>query len=639
MLLGADSPFARLLTQFSQGRFTTCLAATTEMGIENPTSVTVMLDLSIASRVRAAAKRFAGANQGNIAVIFAVALVPILSFMGAAIDYSRANSARSSLQSALDSTALMISKDLTDGRISPSDIEVKAKSYFTALYTNKDSTVLSDNIHVTYLPKDTSTGTSQVVISGSGYVNSDFMKIAGFPQLNFNTGATATWGNSRMRVAMVLDNTGSMADNGKMAAMQTAAKDMIDTLSGYNKQDGDVYISIVPFSKDVNVGTTNVNESWINWTEWEAEPLALTQNSYPINVKYNNITYTWADIGPGAPCPFDTSGSGRPTNNSTVKPYGFGCMDRPATLSGATNLNQVSPNKYLIPSSGTYAGMICPSIDTGTKFPGKTNIFYNGCYTSVVDQTNVLSSGSSAACPAGKPNCVCQGSGSSTQCIQTTYKHYWRRHPTDAAKTAAAAPEHSTWTGCINDRDQAYDTQNTAPGSDSAAPSTQFYAEQWASCLPATVSAMSNQWQALKDKITAMSPSGNTNQAVGLAWGWQSLDTTNPPIKAPPKVTDYIYKNYIVLLSDGLNTHNRWSTTQTSIDGRQQILCQNVKDDTVNPVTIFTIQVNIGNADARSQVLQDCATAGNFQMITDATKTSDAFANVLAEISKLRVAR
>jgi hypothetical protein len=500
---------------------------------------------------------------------------------------------------------------------------------------------VSDNIHVTYLPKDTTTGTSQVVISGSGYVTADFMKIAGFPQLNFNTGATATWGNSRMRVAMVLDNTGSMADNGKMPAMQKAAKDMIDTLSGYNKQDGDVYISIVPFSKDVNVDTANLSQSWLNWTEWEAEPLILTpaQHNYPINVKYNNITYTWADIGPGAPCPFDTSGSGRPTNNSTVKPYGFGCIDRPATLSGATNLNQVSTNKYLIPSSGTYAGMICPSIDTGAIFPGKTNIFYNGCYTSVVDQTNVLSSGTNPTCPAGKPNCVCQGTNPNKQCIQTTYKHYWRSHPTDAAITAAAAPAHSTWTGCVNDRDQAYDTRNTAPGSDSAAPSTQFYAEQWSGCLPATVSAMSNQWQALKDKITAMSPSGNTNQAVGLAWGWQSLDTASPPIQAPAKVSDYIYKNYIVLLSDGLNTQNRWSTTQSSIDARQQILCQNVKDDTVNPVTIFTIQVNIGNADAKSQVLQDCATAGNFQMITDATKTSDAFTNILAEISKLRVAR
>ena len=45
--------------------------------------------------VRAAAKRFAGANQGNIAVIFAVAMVPLISFVGAAIDYTRANAARS----------------------------------------------------------------------------------------------------------------------------------------------------------------------------------------------------------------------------------------------------------------------------------------------------------------------------------------------------------------------------------------------------------------------------------------------------------------------------------------------------------------------------------------------------------------
>jgi len=129
------------------------------------------------------------------------------------------------------------------------------------------------------------------------------------------------------------------------------------------------------------------------------------QNNYPISVTYNGITYTWADIGPTAPCPFDTSnnGSPRPSNGSTVKPYGFSCMDRPATLSGATDLSQVSSNRYLIPSSGTYAGMICPSVDSGAKFPGKTNVFYNGCYTSAVDQTIVLTSGSGASCPAGRP--------------------------------------------------------------------------------------------------------------------------------------------------------------------------------------------------------------------------------------------
>jgi len=150
---------------------------------------------------------------------------------------------------------------------------------------------------------------------------------------------------------------------------------------------------------------------------------------------------------------------------------------------------------------------------------------------------------------------------------------------------------------------------------------------------------MSNQWQTLKNQINAMTPSGNTNQAVGLAWGWQSVSTTNGPIAAPGKGTNSIYKDYIVLLSDGLNTQNRWSTTQSSIDARQELLCQNIRTDTTNPVTVFTIQVNINNADPKSQVLQDCATNGNFQMITDSNQTSDAFNNVLTQISKLRVAR
>jgi len=593
------------------------------------------------NRIFSAVRRFAKADQGNIAVMFAFAALPILASVGAAIDYSRVNKARTSLQAALDSAALMVSKDLTNGTISESDIDAKAKAYFGALYTDKTGTVSPSDIHATYTPKDSS-GISTILITGSGSMQTDFVKVAGFPTLKYGSSSTAAWGNTRMRVAMVLDNTGSMAQNGKMGAMQTAAKNMIDTLSTYNKQTGDVYISIVPFTKDVNVGTTNVNASWINWTEWEAEPPILTQKSYPINVKYNSITYTWADIGPGAPCPFDTTGSSRPTNNSTVKPYGFSCMDRPATVSGATDLSNLGTNRYLIPSGGTYDGMICPSIDSGTNtnYPGKTNVYYNGCYTSVVDQTIVLSSGSSASCPAGKPNCQCGGSGSGRQCVQTTYKHYWRDHPTDATKAAAAAPAHSTWTGCVNDRDQDYDTKNDAPGTSNASPSSKFYAEQWKDCLSTTVTPMSNAWQTLKDQITAMTPAGNTNQAVGMAWGWQSLSTTNGPIAAPTKASNYIYKDYIVLLSDGLNTQNRWSTTQTDIDTRQELLCKNLQDPTKPPVTVFTIQVNIGSKDATSKVLQDCAAGGgNFQQITTSGQTSDAFNNILTQIAKLRVAK
>ena len=50
-----------------------------------------MLDTVIFRRVRTAARRFAGANEGNIAILFGIAVIPIITFVGAAIDYTRAN--------------------------------------------------------------------------------------------------------------------------------------------------------------------------------------------------------------------------------------------------------------------------------------------------------------------------------------------------------------------------------------------------------------------------------------------------------------------------------------------------------------------------------------------------------------------
>ena len=104
-----------------------------------------MLATSIFSRVKTAAGHFVKADRGNVAMIFGIAAVPLLSFIGAAIDYSRANAARSSMQAALDSTALMVAKDLTNGNITTSQINAKATAYFNALYNNKDA----NNVAVT----------------------------------------------------------------------------------------------------------------------------------------------------------------------------------------------------------------------------------------------------------------------------------------------------------------------------------------------------------------------------------------------------------------------------------------------------------------------------------------------------------
>ena len=209
-----------------------------------------MFGASVRNQVRGAATRFAAAEDGNIAVIFCVALVPLLGFVGAAVDYTRANAARSSMQAALDSTALMVSKDLSQGIITTSQVNTKAQAYFTALYTNADAKSVTVSANYT---ANSSMG-SNIQVTGSGAVTTNFLKVAGFPTLNFNSSSTAAWGNVRMRVAMALDNTGSMADDGKMPAMQKAAKDLVDQLSALAKTDGDIYISVIPFAKDVNVG-------------------------------------------------------------------------------------------------------------------------------------------------------------------------------------------------------------------------------------------------------------------------------------------------------------------------------------------------------------------------------------------------
>ena len=55
--------------------------------------------------------RFCLRSEGSIAPIFALALIPIMTGVGAAIDYSRANAAKVFLQSALDSALIAGAKD------------------------------------------------------------------------------------------------------------------------------------------------------------------------------------------------------------------------------------------------------------------------------------------------------------------------------------------------------------------------------------------------------------------------------------------------------------------------------------------------------------------------------------------------
>jgi Flp pilus assembly protein TadG len=62
---------------------------------------------TLIARIRSGFRAFRTAERGNVAVTFTLALIPIMGFLGAAVDFSRANAIKAGMQQAVDATALM----------------------------------------------------------------------------------------------------------------------------------------------------------------------------------------------------------------------------------------------------------------------------------------------------------------------------------------------------------------------------------------------------------------------------------------------------------------------------------------------------------------------------------------------------
>src|SRR5262245_48711254 len=66
----------------------------------------IMAIRTVANRLRVQLGAFRAAGRGNVTLTFALALIPIVGAVGAAVDYSRANNYRSQLQAAADSASV-----------------------------------------------------------------------------------------------------------------------------------------------------------------------------------------------------------------------------------------------------------------------------------------------------------------------------------------------------------------------------------------------------------------------------------------------------------------------------------------------------------------------------------------------------
>ena len=613
---------------------------------------------------------FADSTRGNVAMMFAVCLIPLIAVTTGGMDYVHAMLIRSEMSDALDAAALAVGSTKN-----PADPSKLAQDFFNANYNGSGSPTVTTNYN---------SANGSVTVNASYNMPTTILKVAGQDYLPVQVSSTVVWGQTKLWAALVLDNTGSMCEpdsspcvndtsnNIKINTLKTASHNLLATLQQASVNPGDVMVSIVPFAKDVNVGTANVGASWIDWSNWEAQ--------MPGNAPSGSV-------GPGSSCPYTSSSS-----------YG-GCLDQPGgTLkSDGVTMSTVSN----VPSSGTWKGYICPgSIKSSSS--GQSGHYYNGCWNSTPSQTLTtvktdtqpmkdkqtcsqtgsgaitcteqsgwpqtngnVSSGTTTNTSSGYngdsgPTVTtnnnqnssnsdgtksCSGNGNNKKCTWTRTITY--NNLTITTTRTAASPynhswivnNHSTWRGCVMDRDQNDDANDTTPG-------TKFPAENSDSCPVASVMPMSNptpvtssdmaaMFTSLNGQIDAMVANGGTNQTIGLAHGMQTLTSNLPysPASLPSNTS-----RYIILLSDGLNTMDRWygngSSQSTSVDARMSAACQNAKDQ---GFIIYTVFVNLGSS-GNSSVLQSCATdTTKYYQISTAGGIITAFNDIAQQITAVRV--
>jgi Flp pilus assembly protein TadG len=500
------------------------------------------------SKAAGLVKQFLREKRGSTAITFALSSIVLLSSVGAGIDYARAMLVKSRLSSALDAAALAVGT--TNGMDAP-QLQTVAQQYFDANYPKTEIGVTN--------PVTVTVDGQHIALNVTASMPTSLLEIAGIDNIDLGVSNEVTRAMTKLRVALVLDNTGSMSQTdatgtSKISALKTATHQLLTQLQGAAANPGDVQVSIVPFSLDVNMGTAVADQPWIDWTDFDAAP----PNSMP-----------GSNVGPGSACPYGTK----------VSPFGYSCL-------------------YL--SSGNIGadGKIYPGVDNGKYNAGRKGHHYNGYYDSIAQKDG-------------------------------TYTHSWHTYNHAAG---ADLPLHGAWAGCFMDRAQNYDTTNATPST--GTPATLFPAEINDSCPPVSLIGLDFDWSALSTKVDQMTPNGSTNQTIGLSWGWQAL-TSASPLNAPAQ--DPTVQNVIVLLSDGMNTQDRFagdgSNTSSAVDARMALACTNAK---AAKVRIYTVLVMAGN----SSVLQSCATdSQKYFSLSTAGQIVTAFNSIGTELANLHLSR
>jgi Flp pilus assembly protein TadG len=235
-------------------------------------------------QIQDALRRFSIAAAGNVAMIYALALVPAVGAAGAAIDLGQAVVLRQRLAETADMAALALGSmpGLTDAQK-----HAKALEFFAANFPDEK---LGEAANVAVTSTDTT-----ITVAAAGHVQTAFMQLFGLSELAVSAEAEVTLDVSGVEIALALDNTGSMGNAGKLDALKTAMTSMIEIMFGQNATSSNVKMGLVPFSESVRLDVpTAMAGGWMDVNGQSAwARLHFDNNMHPFAV--------WNALDAGSP--------------------------------------------------------------------------------------------------------------------------------------------------------------------------------------------------------------------------------------------------------------------------------------------------------------------------------------------------
>lgn len=206
-------------------------------------------------------RRFLSDTRGVIALIFGLALIPVIIAIGVAIDYARGSLLQNKISAAIDAAGLAAGR-----AAGTADLEDVVETFFDANF-DTDSMPVRDL--TTTVTTDGTTG--EITVTSSANLDTSFLKIVGIEEIPVSATTVVSRTTYPIDLVFSIDISGSMNESAvsggtRIEAAKTAANTLLDTLYGVATTSTDILIGIVPWASMVDVtdgsvftGTTAVD--------------------------------------------------------------------------------------------------------------------------------------------------------------------------------------------------------------------------------------------------------------------------------------------------------------------------------------------------------------------------------------------